>query len=128
MEPIGGCAAEVVKKMCQGRAIRDKGGQTDFLQRVDSRFLLPPDLTLILLRHSRQTPLTMAPDQHHHRSTTKQSHKPYKSKHMSKGAIKDKNKGMLVSTLSNVFTANTKQARSSPCHLSAERERHLTNR
>ncbi|KAI5288488.1 hypothetical protein KEM54_005176 [Ascosphaera aggregata] len=30
---------------------------------------------------------------HHHRSTTKQSHKPYKSKHASKGAIKDQNKG-----------------------------------
>ncbi|TIA41169.1 putative pre-rRNA processing protein Tsr1 [Aureobasidium pullulans] len=34
---------------------------------------------------------------HHHRSTTKQAHKPYKSKHMSKGAIKDKNKGKVES-------------------------------
>ncbi|KAG9976147.1 hypothetical protein KCU98_g10912, partial [Aureobasidium melanogenum] len=39
----------------------------------------------------------MAPGEHHHRSTTKQSHKPYKSKHMSKGAIKDKNKGKVES-------------------------------
>ncbi|KAI5306035.1 hypothetical protein KEM55_008753 [Ascosphaera atra] len=30
---------------------------------------------------------------HHHRSTTKQSHKPFKSKHASKGALKDQNKG-----------------------------------
>ncbi|KAI5304204.1 hypothetical protein KEM56_006744 [Ascosphaera pollenicola] len=30
---------------------------------------------------------------HHHRNTTKQSHKPFKSKHASKGAIKDQNKG-----------------------------------
>ncbi|GIJ88939.1 hypothetical protein Asppvi_007867 [Aspergillus pseudoviridinutans] len=37
----------------------------------------------------------MAPTQtvHHHRSTTKTSHKPYKSKHASKGALKDINKG-----------------------------------
>ncbi|KAI5292899.1 hypothetical protein KEM52_005983 [Ascosphaera acerosa] len=34
-----------------------------------------------------------APGTHHHRSTTKQSHKPFKSKHASKGAIKDLNKG-----------------------------------
>ncbi|KAK2752184.1 hypothetical protein FQN55_008074 [Onygenales sp. PD_40] len=30
---------------------------------------------------------------HHHRSTTKASQKPFKSKHLSKGAIKDLNKG-----------------------------------
>ncbi|KAJ5105789.1 hypothetical protein NUU61_003136 [Penicillium alfredii] len=30
---------------------------------------------------------------HHHRSTTKTSHKPYKSKHASKSALKDKEKG-----------------------------------
>lgn len=42
----------------------------------------------------RKDTFTMAPGEHHHRSTTKQAHKPYKSKHMSKGAIKDKNKGM----------------------------------
>ncbi|KAJ5613124.1 hypothetical protein N7510_006318 [Penicillium lagena] len=37
----------------------------------------------------------MAPTQtvHHHRSTTKASHKPYKSKHASKSALKDKAKG-----------------------------------
>lgn len=36
----------------------------------------------------------MAPnDQHHHRSTTKASHKPFKSKHLTKGAIKERNKG-----------------------------------
>ncbi|KAH1276153.1 hypothetical protein KXW42_007823 [Aspergillus fumigatus] len=37
----------------------------------------------------------MAPTQtvHHHRSTTKTSHKPFKSKHASKGALKDINKG-----------------------------------
>ncbi|KAJ5594906.1 Ribosome biogenesis protein tsr1 [Penicillium hispanicum] len=37
----------------------------------------------------------MAPTQtvHHHRSTTKVSHKPYKSKHASKTALKDKAKG-----------------------------------
>ncbi|RHZ43133.1 small subunit rRNA maturation protein TSR1 [Aspergillus thermomutatus] len=37
----------------------------------------------------------MAPTQtvHHHRSTTKTSHKPYKTKHASKGALKDINKG-----------------------------------
>jgi pre-rRNA-processing protein TSR1 len=39
----------------------------------------------------------MAPAQtvHHHRSTTKVSHKPYKSKHASKSALKDKAKGMI---------------------------------
>ncbi|PNS16844.1 Ribosome bioproteinsis protein tsr1 [Sphaceloma murrayae] len=31
--------------------------------------------------------------EHHHRSTTKVSHKPFKSKHLSKGAIKEKQKG-----------------------------------
>lgn len=38
----------------------------------------------------------MAPTQtvHHHRSTTKVSQKPYKSKHASKSALKDKAKGM----------------------------------
>ncbi|CAG7916296.1 unnamed protein product [Penicillium olsonii] len=38
----------------------------------------------------------MAPAQtvHHHRSTTKVSHKPYKSKHASKSALKDQAKGM----------------------------------
>jgi hypothetical protein len=41
----------------------------------------------------RKDTFIMAPGEHHHRSTTKQAHKPYKSKHMSKGAIKDKNKG-----------------------------------
>ncbi|KAJ6008463.1 Ribosome biogenesis protein tsr1 [Penicillium herquei] len=36
----------------------------------------------------------MAPTQvHHHRSTTKVSHKPYKSKHASKSALKEKAKG-----------------------------------
>ncbi|KAF4552051.1 putative ribosome biogenesis protein tsr1 [Elsinoe fawcettii] len=35
----------------------------------------------------------MAVDQHHHRSTTKVAHKPFKSKHLSKGAIKEKQKG-----------------------------------
>ncbi|GES57159.1 pre-rRNA processing protein Tsr1 [Aspergillus terreus] len=37
----------------------------------------------------------MAPTQtvHHHRSTTKTSHKPYKSRHASKSSIKDKEKG-----------------------------------
>jgi hypothetical protein len=40
----------------------------------------------------------MAPAQtvHHHRSTTKVSHKPYKSKHASKGALKDLAKGMIL--------------------------------
>lgn len=38
----------------------------------------------------------MAPTQtvHHHRSTTKTSHKPYKTKHASKSSLKDKEKGM----------------------------------
>lgn len=38
----------------------------------------------------------MAPTQtvqHHHRSTTKSSNKPYKSRHASKSALKDKAKG-----------------------------------
>ncbi|KAE8145977.1 DUF663-domain-containing protein [Aspergillus avenaceus] len=30
---------------------------------------------------------------HHHRSTTKSSHKPYKTRHASKGALKEKSKG-----------------------------------
>ncbi|KAJ6128646.1 hypothetical protein N7471_009863 [Penicillium samsonianum] len=39
----------------------------------------------------------MAPAQtvHHHRSTTKVSHKPYKSKHASKSALKDQAKGKI---------------------------------
>lgn len=38
----------------------------------------------------------MAPTQvHHHRSTTKVSHKPYKSKHASKSALKDQQKGKI---------------------------------
>ncbi|PGH12826.1 hypothetical protein AJ79_04050 [Helicocarpus griseus UAMH5409] len=32
---------------------------------------------------------------HHHRNTTKTTHKPFKSKHMSKGALKDLSKGKL---------------------------------
>ncbi|KAJ9619306.1 ribosome biogenesis protein tsr1 [Taxawa tesnikishii (nom. ined.)] len=39
----------------------------------------------------------MAPEQHHHRSTTKASHKPYKTKHSSKGALKERNKGKVES-------------------------------
>lgn len=36
----------------------------------------------------------MAPmDGHHHRSTTKVSQKPYKSRHASKSALKEKSKG-----------------------------------
>jgi hypothetical protein len=37
----------------------------------------------------------MAPTQtmHHHRSTTKTSHKPFKGRHASKGALKEQNKG-----------------------------------
>ncbi|KAG0158055.1 hypothetical protein PDIDSM_5568 [Penicillium digitatum] len=37
----------------------------------------------------------MAPAVHHHRSTTKVSHKPYKSKHASKSALKDQAKGKI---------------------------------
>lgn len=33
---------------------------------------------------------------HHHRSTTKQEHKPYKSRHASKSALKDAAKGRMV--------------------------------
>ncbi len=36
-----------------------------------------------------------APD-HHHRSKTKVSHKPFKSKHSTKGLLKDRSKGMPV--------------------------------
>lgn len=32
--------------------------------------------------------------QHHHRPTTKVTHKPFKSRHASKGAIKAREKGM----------------------------------
>jgi pre-rRNA-processing protein TSR1 len=36
----------------------------------------------------------MAPTQvHHHRSTTKASNKPFKTKHASKSALKEKEKG-----------------------------------
>jgi pre-rRNA-processing protein TSR1 len=48
----------------------------------------------------------MAPTDHHHRSTTKQAHKPYKSKHMSKGAIKDKNKGARDTLFYEFLVAN----------------------
>lgn len=37
----------------------------------------------------------MATQVHHHRSTTKASNKPYKSKHASKSALKDQDKGAL---------------------------------
>lgn len=33
---------------------------------------------------------------HHHRSTTKASNKPYKSRHASKSSVKDKEKGAPV--------------------------------
>lgn len=41
----------------------------------------------------------MAPmvEAHHHRSTTKASHKPFKSRHATKGLLKDLSKGMPVS-------------------------------
>ena len=39
----------------------------------------------------------MAPEQHHHRSTTKAAPKPFKSKHLSKGAVKEKLKGKVES-------------------------------
>ena len=45
----------------------------------------------------------MAAGEHHHRSTTKATHKPFKSKHMTKGAIKDKNKGLFFAFLSTLF-------------------------
>ena len=43
------------------------------------------------------THTTMAPTNssvHHHRSTTKVDHKPYKTRFASKGALKDQAKGM----------------------------------
>ena len=38
----------------------------------------------------------MAPamESHHHRSITKSSHKPFKSRHATKGLLKDLSKGM----------------------------------
>ncbi|KAF2220994.1 hypothetical protein BDZ85DRAFT_266112 [Elsinoe ampelina] len=39
----------------------------------------------------------MAAEQHHHRSTTKVAHKPFKTKHLSKGAIKERQKGKVES-------------------------------
>ncbi|KIW39858.1 uncharacterized protein PV06_08431 [Exophiala oligosperma] len=47
---------------------------------------------------------TMAPTMtsvHHHRSTTKQEHKPYKSRHASKSALKDAAKGKVESHRAN---------------------------
>jgi hypothetical protein len=46
----------------------------------------------------------MAPAQtvHHHRSTTKVSHKPYKSKHASKSALKDQAKGTYFGILKHL--------------------------
>jgi pre-rRNA-processing protein TSR1 len=35
------------------------------------------------------------PEPHHHRSTTKTSHKPFKSRHLTKSALKDKAKGKI---------------------------------
>ncbi|KAK4634255.1 Ribosome biogenesis protein tsr1 [Fulvia fulva] len=39
----------------------------------------------------------MAQDQHHHRSTTKSTNKPFKTKHATKGALKEKSKGKVES-------------------------------
>lgn len=39
----------------------------------------------------------MATEHHHHRSTTKVNHKPFKSKHLSKGALKEQQKGKVES-------------------------------
>ena len=39
----------------------------------------------------------MASEAHHHRSTTKVSHKPFKAKHLTKGALKERNKGKVES-------------------------------
>jgi pre-rRNA-processing protein TSR1 len=36
----------------------------------------------------------MAPENHHHRSTTKQSKKGFKSRHATKSALKEVSKGM----------------------------------
>lgn len=36
---------------------------------------------------------SMAPEQHHHRSTTKQAQKPFKSRHATKSALKERSKG-----------------------------------
>lgn len=40
----------------------------------------------------------MAPivSQHHHRSTTKQTQKPFKARHATKSALKDRSKGVIA--------------------------------
>lgn len=39
-------------------------------------------------------PMAVPTEQHHHRNTTKKANKVFKSKHMTKGALKDLSKGV----------------------------------
>lgn len=41
----------------------------------------------------KMAPMAMA-EQHHHRNTTKKANKVFKSKHMTKGALKELSKGL----------------------------------
>jgi hypothetical protein len=81
------------KEVGKGQVCRAAPAPPATFCRPKPKFLvLPPNYFVKPTLFRKGTPI-MAPTDHHHRSTTKQAHKPYKSKHMSKGAIKDKNKG-----------------------------------
>ncbi|KAF2154067.1 DUF663-domain-containing protein [Myriangium duriaei CBS 260.36] len=64
---------------------------------TDSQRLTPTLATSIPFRFKAGGSSGMATEQHHHRSTTKVAHKPFKSKHLSKGAVKEKLKGKVES-------------------------------
>lgn len=65
---------------------------------TDTKLASPTVLKLAAIPFRFKAGGGMAPmaEQHHHRSTTKVYHKPFKSKHATKGAIKDLAKGAFL--------------------------------
>ncbi|GAM84503.1 hypothetical protein ANO11243_024990 [Dothideomycetidae sp. 11243] len=69
----------------------------------------------------------MATEQHHHRSTTKVSHKAFKSKHLSKGAVKEKSKGKVESLERGSRKTAHQQVMSKFDRRNQAKQRRLTN-
>ncbi|KAK4973233.1 ribosome biogenesis protein tsr1 [Elasticomyces elasticus] len=71
----------------------------------------------------------MAPvmDQHHHRSTTKVSHKAFKAKHLTKGALKERSKGKVESFEKGARKTAQQQVMSKLDRRNQAKQKRLTN-
>ncbi|TKA63495.1 hypothetical protein B0A49_12605 [Cryomyces minteri] len=71
----------------------------------------------------------MAPiaDLHHHRSTTKASHKPFKARHLTKSALKERSKGKVESSERGVRRTPHQQVMSKFDRRNQAKQRRMTN-